>query len=372
MKMKKHILFVHSSAELYGSDRSLLNIVSNINRDKFEVSIILPCKGPLLDELKKLNINVIFFDFAILRRKNLSFIGMVHYAFSFIKSLFFFMKFIKDNKVDVVYINTSVVFPPALAGKILHKKIIWHVREIVPNNTENFVISWIIDHFSDEIVVNSISTGDSLNLKYKNYNIVYNAVEQNSLERIKDKSNKNVVLGMAGRINRWKGQKLFVDIAAKVSQTHPNVEFKIAGSAYEGEKFLEDDLKKYISDLKLQDRVQLIGQVNDMDKFYSEIDIFILPSIQPEPFGLVAIEAMDAKIPVIATNHGGPREIITNSVDGFLVNPDDIQRFVDICSELIDNKELREEIGENGYLTKISRFSISTMINNIEKILERV
>lgn len=50
----KNVLFVHSSSELYGSDRSLLNIVKNIDKDKFNVFVILPCQGPLVEEMRKL------------------------------------------------------------------------------------------------------------------------------------------------------------------------------------------------------------------------------------------------------------------------------------------------------------------------------
>ena len=49
----KKILFIHSSAELYGSDKSLLNIVNNMDYEEFEVHIILPCEGPLVNKLKE-------------------------------------------------------------------------------------------------------------------------------------------------------------------------------------------------------------------------------------------------------------------------------------------------------------------------------
>ena len=65
----------------------------------------------------------------------------------------------------------------------------------------------------------------------------------------------------------------------------------------------------------LNNKVILLGQVDDMMSFYKGLDIFILPSIQPEPFGLVVIEAMNNKLPVVATNHGGPVEIIENKVN---------------------------------------------------------
>ena len=99
-------------------------------------------------------------------------------------------------------------------------------------------------------------------------------------------------------------------MAAKVVIENPNVEFLIAGDVYKGEEQIRIDLKEYIKERKMEQKTKLLGQVKDMNNFYSNIDIFILPSIQPEPFGLVVIEAMAKNLPVVATNHGGPVEII--------------------------------------------------------------
>ena len=69
----KNVLIIHSSSELYGSDRSLLNIVANIDKDRFSIWIILPCDGPLLNELRKIPyVNIEIYEVAVLRRKNIS------------------------------------------------------------------------------------------------------------------------------------------------------------------------------------------------------------------------------------------------------------------------------------------------------------
>ena len=75
-----NVLFIHSSSELYGSDRSLLNIVKYINKDKYKVHVILPCEGPLVEEMKKVkDVKVEIFEVAVLRRKNLSLKGGIAY-----------------------------------------------------------------------------------------------------------------------------------------------------------------------------------------------------------------------------------------------------------------------------------------------------
>ena len=368
-----NIMFLHASADLYGSDRSLLNLVKNLDKKKFNITVVLPETGALYFQLKKIeDINVVIKEFAILRRKNANIHGMFIYLADFIKSVNIFCKFIKSKSIDVVYTNTSVVFPGAIAAKLCGVKSIWHIREIIKNNFERRVISWMMNSFSDIMVANSKATAKSLGKK--NVKVVYNAIEE--LEDIDNQDvslkDENIIIGMAGRINRWKGQKLFIDMAEKVLKEESQVKFLIAGNVYDGDEFLLDELKKYISDKNLNDKVILLGQVDNMKEFYKGLDIFVLPSIQPEPFGLVVIEAMSMGLPVVATNHGGPTEIIENGIDGFLVDYRDSEDMSKVVLELIRDKNKRIDIGLKAKKKEKSSFSIDSYVKNIEAIIEEI
>jgi glycosyltransferase involved in cell wall biosynthesis len=177
---------------------------------------------------------------------------------------------------------------------------------------------------------------------------------------------------MAGRINRWKGQKLLVDAAAIVNQKYPDVTYNIAGEAYTGEEFIKEDLISYIEEKGISHSVKLLGQVNNMSEFYSGLDIFVLPSTQPEPFGLVVIEAMNFGLPVVATAHGGPVEIIEEGVDGYLVDWEDATQMAERIIELIENPDLRKRMGANGQRKKTEQFSVTAMVNNVEKVFEEI
>lgn len=107
-----------------------------------------------------------------------------------------------------------------------------------------------------------------------------------------------------------------------------------------------------------------------MNSFYKNIDIFILPSIQPEPFGLVVIEAMNNKLPVVATNHGGPVEIIDNNIDGFLVDYKDAKEMAQVVNKLIKDKELRSYIAANAERKVKEKFNVSRYVDEISCILE--
>lgn len=365
-----NILFIHSSSELYGSDRSLLNIVKNINKDKYNVHVILPCQGPLVDEMRKIHgIKIEIFEVAVLRRKNLSVKGGVAYLKDYSRSCKFLKQYIKKNNIDIVDTNTAVVFPGAVAAKRCKIKSSWHIREIIKSNLENKVISFIMRHNADVIIANSKASGKALNVPESKIRVVYNAVEDRETVSI---SHSNVTIGMAGRINRWKGQKLLVDAAEIVNKKYPDTVYMIAGDVYTGEEFIKEDLVEYIEQKGLTKSVLLLGQVNNMSEFYGGLDIFVLPSTQPEPFGLVVIEAMDFGLPVVATKHGGPVEIIDEGVDGFLVDWENASEMADRIIELIESPDIREEMGKNGQKKKKEFFSVPAMVSNIERVFEEL
>lgn len=365
-----NVLFIHSSSELYGSDRSLLNIVKGIDKSEFNVFVILPCLGPLVDEMKKIEgVKVEICEVAVLRRKNLSIKGGIIYFKELIQSVSFLKNYIKKNRIDIVDTNTAVVFPGAIAAKHCGIKSVWHIREIIKNGMENRVISMMMNRYADIIIANSVSTSNALQVNKEKIHVIYNAVEEDNC--IHKKEHEFLVVGMAGRINRWKGQKLFVDMAEIVHKRFPKVVFKIAGDAYVGEEYLKIELQQYIRDKNLESSVVLLGQVNDMKKFYEELDVFVLPSTQPEPFGLVVIEAMGYGIPVVATNHGGPVEIISEGEDGYLVEFTTANQMAEKVELLLSNERLRKKMGMSGAKKKKEKFSISTMVDEVEKVFRK-
>lgn len=370
----KKILFLHSSSELYGSDRSLLNLIKNMDRTIYKIIVILPEAGPLVEKLSEVdNVEIIVREIAVLRRKYFYLIGIIKYGLHFITSLIYLIRLISQKDIDLVYTNTSVVFPGGVAAKLMRKKSIWHIREIIENKLERKIVASIVNLFADIIIANSKATAKGISKNHKKIRVVYNAIERSpSITSIKPLNKDFIVIGMAGRINRWKGQKLFVDMAEMVLKKYKKVQFVIAGDVYKGETFILEDLKKYIKDKKIESKIKLLGQVSDMNLFYNNIDIFVLPSIKPEPFGLVILEAMERGIPVVATNHGGPTEIIENNIDGFLVDYTDATEMSEVVLKLVKDKELRKRIGKKGKEKRNKIFTIEKYVKDISKIISEV
>ena len=97
-----------------------------------------------------------------------------------------------------------------------------------------------------------------------------------------------------------------------------------------------------------------------------------MPSYEPEPFGLVAIESMLAHKPVIGANHGGLMEIIVDQETGYLIEPNHQQKLAKAILTLTENKNLREQYGDNGYQRVIENFSIQKYTSELEEIFDTI
>ncbi len=128
---------------------------------------------------------------------------------------------------------------------------------------------------------------------------------------------KKAVVGLVGRIARFKQQDLFLQSVPFVLAEFPQAQFIIAGSAQESEKDYEVTVRELAARLGIQNRVTFLGHRQDNIEIMSELSVLCLTSSR-EPLGRVILEAALAGVPVVASDAGGPAEIIEDGVTGFL------------------------------------------------------
>lgn len=167
----------------------------------------------------------------------------------------------------------------------------------------------------------------------------------------KYKTEGKLLIFSAGRLIERKGFDYAIEAMKIISAKHPNVNLVIAG---EGDKLTT--YKEKIIDLGLENKITMTGRLphDELISFYSHCDIFLMPNRQlangdTEGFGLVFLEANAFKKPVIGGNAGGAVDAIVNGKTGFLVNSTSVDDIATAINQLVENKELREKMGENGY-----------------------
>jgi glycosyltransferase involved in cell wall biosynthesis len=182
----------------------------------------------------------------------------------------------------------------------------------------------------------------------------------------KKEFHKPVVIGSYGRFAEQKGYEYLLEAAALLKQR--NYEFKLVLG---GGGRAEAKLKSLAKELSIDDRTEFIGWVNDKDKFFEDIDIFCLSSIE-EPFGIVLLEAMEYSTPIVSTRCEGPNEIFAAGNDAILADIKSGKDLADKLAELIDNPDVAESIAQLAYHNLVTKYDIKIVAKKLSEIIDQV
>jgi glycosyltransferase involved in cell wall biosynthesis len=181
------------------------------------------------------------------------------------------------------------------------------------------------------------------------------------------------VLVMVAQIIPWKAQDDAIRILAELKREHPDVCLLLVGSPkftsraarWDSEAFASR-LDRLILSLGVQEEVRCLGERDDVPEILRAADIVLVPSWQ-EPFGMCVIEAMAMELPVLATNVGGPREVITDGKDGLLLPPQEPTTWAAAASRLLRQAELRTSIGRAARERVVEEMNAA---NYVERVLD--
>jgi glycosyltransferase involved in cell wall biosynthesis len=163
--------------------------------------------------------------------------------------------------------------------------------------------------------------------------------------------------GIVGQLQEWKGQKVFLRAARRVLERHPAARAVVLGDAPVGGEAYAEELRALARTLGIADRVVFTGFVQDVPAALRRLDVVVHASIHPEPFGRVIVEAMLAGRPVIASDAGGPREIIEPGRTGLLAPPGDDAGLAAAIDRLLADPQAAARMATAGRLEAGRRFS---------------
>lgn len=383
----KNVLIVNQSAELYGADKAILELINNFP-ENYTPIVVLHEDGPLKRLLEKKGIQVILSSVIKVKRGILKPSFFMKLPFEIIKSFLTIKKQLKGKKIHLIHSNATSVFIGAFYSFFFRIPHLWHVHEIIEKPKRVALIyPKIIHFFSDKVIFNSFATSNHFTSIYPKIKVkstvIYNGQERNiekidEVEIAKIKSsisteiNDKILIGLIGRISKIKGQDLMLDAFTILQKKHTDIHLVFIGSAVKGkEEYLEDILKK-IEKNSLRSKVSFIDFQENIWPYYDTIDITVVPSTEKESFGLVATEAMLSKKPVIAANHGGLVEIVKQNETGLLFEANNAIDLAEKISFLLQNPELIKIYGEKGFKRVNDNFStkkyVKSFTNEYEKL----
>jgi glycosyltransferase involved in cell wall biosynthesis len=390
MPTPRHILFVHSNNDLYGGDKVLLELLSRLDRTRFVPFVVLPTDTQQINrfspELDRLGIEYRFVHLGVLRRRYFKLWRLPRFAFEVLLGARTLLRIIRERRIAIVHTNTNTILCSALAARIARLPHIWSVHELVvePASVRN-TLHFLIPRLSTKVVTVSRAVRDYMLRDgpqfADRFEFILGAIDlepflhASGRERVRQEwgvGDDEVLVGMAGRIARWKGQSVFAEAAKLILQRHANVKFAAVGGVFDTETFYMQRFKEQIRRLGLENNFIINDFRLDMPSVFAAFDIFVLPSTLPEPFGLVVIEAMASGKPLVATAPGGPSETVVDRETGYLVKPSDPQDIAAAVGNLLADPAKCASKGEAGRKRACDVFALPRYVKEFEDLYERV
>jgi len=378
----KRILQIIPSMEIGGAERTVLEITAFLKNTNY-TSLVLTSGGKLIKDLEKLNIEVVQHP---IDKKN---------PLLIIKNIIKLKKLFIEKNIDLIHVRSRApAWSAIFAARSLKIPIVttWHGH--VSNS------SWFkkkynsIMHKGNALIANSNYTAENINKIYKidkdKIDIIPRGVNTENFkasnfsdeEKINIKKEwkvfdqNKIILLLPARLTRWKGHEVVIKAIGllKNEEFFKNIVCLFAGNQKGSERYIQN-LKETIASLSLDDKIKLIGQVENMPLAYQASNIILSPSIQPEPFGRIPIEAQASGKIIISSNAGAVKETIKSGQDstGFKVKPNNSEELAHQIKLVIKMKdEDLQEIKKRAILNVKNNFSLETMCKKTLEVYNRL
>lgn len=282
-------------------------------------------------------------------------------------------KILKQENIDVVIACGALFYPLAIISAKLYgiKCFCW--EHISPSVKADYNFQGIARKmavpFADKVIVLTKSAEkyylDALKIKKEKLIQIYNPVSESAATSKDYNSNSKKIISV-GRLSYQKNFSLLVDVAAKVLPKYPEWRWDIYGSGEE-----HDELLEKIKSRGLEGRVNLMGQVNNLYERYGEYSFQVMTS-RYEGFPMSLIEGAANRLPLVSFDiETGPDEIIEDGVNGFLVEPENVDMMAEKIKILIENTNLRASMSEKSFQLN-GRFSLNSVMERWCEICKKI
>jgi glycosyltransferase involved in cell wall biosynthesis len=303
------------------------------------------------------------------------------------KSLYTLKRELKNESIDIVYSSTLAVIMGLVYSVLYRVKHIWHVHELIRKpRIVKHTYTYLLSRFSNHVVFNSHASRNNFIIKTnklsKKATVIWNGLERQSIKTKPETLKKlrksltiketTIVIGLVGRISHWKGHRLLLEAFEDLHNNGYDIALLFLGSPPPNQEHFLETLIDEIKKRNLSHKCSIVGFDSNIWQYFDLMDIVTVPSTEPEPFGLVTLEAMLSKKPVIASNHGGLSEIVVDNHTGFLFSPNSSGDLYLKTELLIKDKNKRNNFGKNGYDRVNTIFTSETynlnLLNCIKKL----
>lgn len=351
-----------------GAQRAVLDIVRKLDKDLFNITVVGRKGGGFLPEFERLeNVKTINLE------RELK-------GYDIIKTIFELNRIVRINKIDIIHTNLQFSDFCGFILKLLNPgvKLLSKRGTTGPYRKKIYkrLLNWFISLPVEIIVCVSREVRDYIHkyefIPYKKLIVIFNGVDVSEIENtdvnVKEKKRElgineiDLVIGSVGRLTKQKGFEYLLSAFKRVNEEFSHSKLVIVGAGK-----LEYKLKQQAKDLNLGDNVIFTGKRKDVYGILKIFDVFVMASLW-EGMSHALLEAMSAKLPIVATNVSGTEEVVENNITGFLIKSRDIENLNEGMIRLLRDEGMRENFGEMGYRKIKQEFDIEVISRNYQEV----
>jgi glycosyltransferase involved in cell wall biosynthesis len=313
------LLSVQPVAERGGSDQALLRMVRSLPSDEFDCHIVVPGPSPMHAELTRAGATL---HVVPMRRLSTSHgaLDWLAYGAGWPVAVGRLTRLTRRLDIDVVHTNSLHSLYGWAAARLTGRPHVWHAREIVVQSDAALRLErFLARRFAARVI--AMSEAVAAQLDQANVEVIYESADADEFRPERAGRFRGAVgiaddvalVGSASRIDSWKGIDVLLDAFTLVRAQRPDAGLVIAGGPVAGKERLFAELEARARAIPA---VEWLGFRADMPELLADLDVFVLPSSEPEPYGLVAVEALASGVPVVVTDAGGAPEVLARAAAG--------------------------------------------------------
>lgn len=381
--MPRTVLILHSSAGRYGADLQLLAIAKGLDPARWRALCVLPERGELGPLLEEAGAEVVVHPLAVLRRRLSLPAGAARLARAAAADRRAIGALARHRHAALVHSNTSVILSGHAIARAVGVPHLLHVREIYEGAGGRAADAlWPLFRRrllrADAVVCISRAVAAQFH-GAAHAVVVYDGIPRSPepVPRQRARAMLGVpadrfAVALIGRVSDWKGQDVLARALAEPALAAIDAVGLVVGDPVPGDDEAARRLDVLASQLGVENRLLRLGFREDVDTVLGAADAVAVPSIRPEPLGLVALEAAAAGLPVVASRHGGVAEVVRDGETGRLVPPDDPAALSAALRALADDPAAAERLGRVGRRDVAERFALEPMLEALQAVYDRL
>ena len=364
---KRRVLILENSIAVTGALKSILRS-SLYLRDWYDFVFVLPSGSQAVQTVKAQGFVC---EQLPMREVRKNFFSLIIYFPYLLLNTIRLKKLVSSGNIDMIVNNDFYNLLPVayrfFGGEVPY---VSYVRFLPSKFPQILVRFWSACHHRYAARVIAVSNAVKKELPYKNNALVINNELPQAEDVVFSPSRSKLILYPANYI-KGKGHEYALESFSNLHKKHPDWKLRFVGGdmGLEKNKRYKQSLIKTASELGMSDRIEWLGFVSDIDTHYLAASI-ILNFSESESFSLTCLEGMFYGRTVIATDCGGPSEIIDDGITGMLVPIKDIGRMCDAMDLIMSNPARREELAAKGYTCVREKFSNSKITDELHKIYD--